>query len=234
VAGNRAVNPVSATRGVRASVFALSSTALAVAAHRVGGGAAPSTVAALIAFTALLALGWLLAGRQRGGPQLTALVLGTQAVLHLSFMATSMQMNTAVSGSSGASLASRLFCHTGSLAPTSAQIATALARIGTGPTQTVTTAHISWFALSEIPMLLAHLLAASVMAWWLRRGERAAWATLNRAVAAVIEPLSSRLVVIGDLVTPHSRPWAARSRIWASDLTGRGPPRPTQIISAIA
>lgn len=42
---------------------------------------------------------------------------------------------------------------------------------------------------SGMGMTVAHLLAAVVAAWWLRRGERAAWTFARRAFARLVHPL---------------------------------------------
>ncbi|MGI5121598.1 hypothetical protein ACQEU5_18990 [Marinactinospora thermotolerans] len=82
----------------------------------------------------------------------------------------------------------------------------------------------------DLPMLLAHLVAALVSSWWLRRGEAAAFALLRLVVRALL-PLLLLLPVL-----PSSRP-PARRRPRGADratvalflrhvLVLRGPPLP--------
>jgi hypothetical protein len=46
-------------------------------------------------------------------------------------------------------------------------------------------------------MLLAHLAAAAMTAWWLRRGERAAWALARHIAALAVFPLRRMLTLFG-------------------------------------
>ncbi|WP_033324199.1 hypothetical protein [Actinomadura atramentaria] len=85
-------------------------------------------------------------------------------------------------------------------------------------------------------MTLAHLAAALVSAWWLRRGERAVWGLARRAagaarparllgvLAAVLEAISARLA-------PPPSPWAVLDVLppravseLRHDVVRRGPP----------
>jgi hypothetical protein len=81
-------------------------------------------------------------------------------------------------------------------------------------------------------MTLAHVAAAAVSAWWLRRGERAVWRLTRRIAAAVLRPAGALL--------SSPLPLSAGARLWAvpagtvephSDLLRhvvirRGPPSP--------
>jgi hypothetical protein len=78
-------------------------------------------------------------------------------------------------------------------------------------------------------MTLAHVLAAAVSAWWLRRGERAVWGLAKRIGAAVV-----RLLVAPSLVPPVLvRPVATGNLVSRGQvllrhvLVRRGPPSPS-------
>jgi hypothetical protein len=60
-------------------------------------------------------------------------------------------------------------------------------------------------ASSTLGMTLAHVAAAAVSAWWLWRGERAAW-SLARWVAALAARPLRRLAVLLLSAAPHARP----------------------------
>ena len=42
---------------------------------------------------------------------------------------------------------------------------------------------------TSVPVLAGHLLAALLVAWWLRRGESAAWAALRRVLPRLVHPV---------------------------------------------
>lgn len=76
------------------------------------------------------------------------------------------------------------------------------------------------------PMLLAHLLAAGVAGWWLRRGEAAVWA----AAGWVWPALTVLTAVPRPAPAAAPVPWHGRGAVVLSDLTSsrvrplRGPP----------
>jgi hypothetical protein len=81
-------------------------------------------------------------------------------------------------------------------------------------------------------MTLAHVAAAVVSAWWLRRGERAVWSLARRVAAAVIRPVlallsvppapaSTRRVRTGPVAPARRRPAYLRHVV-----VRRGPPSP--------
>ncbi|WP_143447996.1 hypothetical protein [Kineosporia sp. R_H_3] len=78
------------------------------------------------------------------------------------------------------------------------------------------------------PMLLAHLLAAGVAGWWLRRGEAAVW-----AAAGWVWPALALLTAVPQ-AAPAAAPahWSGRGAVVLRDLTTsgvhprRGPPVP--------
>jgi hypothetical protein len=81
-----------------------------------------------------------------------------------------------------------------------------------------------------IGMLAAHLAAAALLAWWLRRGERAAWGAARRLARAVTArfALRPRLAAAS---RPRTRPTIRRrdrrrDLLWAAATCKRGPPAP--------
>jgi hypothetical protein len=79
-------------------------------------------------------------------------------------------------------------------------------------------------------MTLAHVVAAVVSAWWLRRGERAAWALARRVAAAVVRPARALRPSppprppAPRLWTVPARPVAPRSGLLRHVVVRRGPP----------
>ncbi len=238
---------------MRAGVFAAVSTLLAVGAHRLAGGTAPGGGVTALAMGLLLVLGVALSRRERNGTQIAILVLATQALLHLSFMLTTM--SSSMSGSmsstpplSTAQLVKLLFCFPGTASPSQAQVDQAMANMdmshlagasahmaGAGGSsghmaQMAASMSHDPFTAAGLGMLIAHLAAAGLMAWWLRRGERAAWAVIERAVRgvtfvvlAVVTPTTSlALRATADM-------WRPTQQVWGSGRAGRGPPIPTRL-----
>ncbi|MGY1496267.1 hypothetical protein ACW4TU_06525 [Streptomyces sp. QTS52] len=72
-------------RSLRAAVFAAVCVLLAAAAHGLATGGTPSAEADGAGFAAVFAAGWLLGGRERSLPGIGALMLVTQAGLHVAF-----------------------------------------------------------------------------------------------------------------------------------------------------
>ena len=185
-----------------------------------------------------------LSGRERRGGQIAVLVLATQALLHVGFMASSMSttMSGSMPGSSSAMtpamLAKMFLCFPAGVTPTADQIATAMAGIDTSRlTSPATAGHMSDnpFTAAGLGMLCAHLVAAAVMAWWLRRGERAAWSGLQRAITVLTASSSRTLPAWTTPSVPAAVDvWVAVQQVWGSGLAGRGPPAPARPISLFA
>lgn len=209
-------------RALRASVFAGAGLGLAVAAHLLGGGTRPAPAVLALAAACLFGLGLAVSGRERSGRQVAALVVTTQAALHAAF-ALVPAGSAAMHPASRANWAALLFCQHGERPVSAAQIAAARAGLGLGP-DTATPAHslIGWGAAA---MLAAHLLAAGVLAWWLRRGERAAWATLRRIVTRLGRVLALVTPAAPARPVPVTRGWVPVRRVGRSAAAGRAPPR---------
>ncbi|MFI9803447.1 hypothetical protein ACIHEJ_03585 [Streptomyces sp. NPDC052301] len=148
-----------AVRGLRAAVFAAVCVLLAAAGHGLAMGDMPPLWADGAAFGAVLALGWSLGRRERSLPGIGAAMLATQAGLHFAFAAAHRPAGPAPSQA----------MHMASM-PGHTMAAMDAASM---PHATAAQAAV------------AHLLAALLASWWLRRGEAAVWSLLRRSVALV-------------------------------------------------
>ena len=212
-------------RAVRAGMFASSSVALAAGAHRLAGGAQPNGTVLLAAAAGLFAFGAVWARRERGGRAIATVVLLSQLGLHAAFVLAPVRAG----GHDGATpelnrWAAMLLCNNAGHQATVAQVNTARAALGLGPLPTSPPAmHMAGtFTAGGASMLGLHLGAALVMAWWLRRGERAAWAVAQRIVAAG-RPVAT---VIPSCATSRAAGvvWVPRHWTFGAGLAGRGPP----------
>lgn len=86
-------------------------------------------------------------------------------------------------------------------------------------------------------MSLAHVVAAVVSAWWLRRGERATWALARRITAAVMRPIRALRPAPLSAVAPHgcqavpSGTFGPRSGLLRYFVVRRGPPSPRSVLA---
>ncbi|MEU6422141.1 hypothetical protein [Streptomyces spiralis] len=172
-----------AVRSVRALVFAAVCVLLAAAGHGLAMGDMPSLWADGAGFLGVFAAGWLLGGRERSLPGIGATMLATQACLHVAFDAA--RPRTAYTGGRGGSfpaMPSMASMPVSAHGPDSAAangMHTVFAHAHALPLPAMPTHELSRHAVA------AHVLAALVASWWLRRGEAALWSLLRRAVAGV-------------------------------------------------
>ncbi|MGW1209771.1 hypothetical protein ACWD5F_09010 [Streptomyces sp. NPDC002499] len=162
-------------RTLRAAVFAALCVLLAAGGHALATGSAPPVWAQAAGFAPVFGAAYLLGGRERSLAAIGAATLTAQGGLHLTFDAarahglgslrsmTSMQGMTSMRGMSGMQgMASghgmRMAAH--------AQV------------------HSHTHALTP-HATAAHVTAAVLLTWWLRRGEAALWSLLRRAAALV-------------------------------------------------
>ncbi|MFI0895231.1 hypothetical protein [Streptomyces sp. NPDC020983] len=202
-----AVRAGAGMRLLRAALFAAVCVVLAAAGHTLASGT-PVPVWSL-------ALGWLgvvavvapLAGRERTLPGITASLAAGQLTLHMVFGAGQMCATPGFTPSSGGdggllTVAARLVCgtHATGLTPQAAQQIVTAAGLGPHAVHTAAgmpgmspqaglTAHsvLAALPLCSLPMLLAHLLAAVVAGWLLRRGEAALWRLVRLSVRGAAE-----------------------------------------------
>ncbi|XVQ11297.1 MFS transporter [Spirillospora sp. CA-255316] len=93
---------------------------------------------------------------------------------------------------------------------------------------------------SSLAMTFAHVAAAVVSAWWLRRGERAAWTLARRIAALAGRPLRVLLALLGaGPAAPAPRTPVVRAVVPAASARGilrhqvvrRGPPRRSRALA---
>ncbi|WP_432030912.1 hypothetical protein [Streptomyces sp. 1222.5] len=157
-------------RGLRAAVFAAVCVLLAAAGHGLAMGDMPPLWADAGGFLAVFALGCALGGRERSLAGIGAAMLGTQAGLHLAFRA-AHRGSTPNSSSRTAATPG----HT--MTAMQAHMAHMAHLTHAHPVHLHTAAHPTATGHATV----AHLVAALVAAWWLRRGEAALWSLLRRA-----------------------------------------------------
>ncbi|MFJ3304103.1 hypothetical protein ACIPSA_13425 [Streptomyces sp. NPDC086549] len=158
-----------AVRSLRAAVFAAVCVLLAAAGHRFATGDMPPVWADGAGFLGVFLAGWLLGGRERSLPGIGAAMLATQAGLHIAF-------DVAHPHAAGSARGTRTVSMDGH------------AEVAVGPAHSLfglAAAALAHAREMSTPATAAHLLAALVASWWLRRGEAALWSLLRRAAAFV-------------------------------------------------
>lgn len=234
-------------RGARAAVFAAACVGVSAAGH-MWMSAAPIAVWALVA--AVLAVGgaaYALGGRQRGFASIAGLMLAGEAGLHLLFTASQRAGDGVSAGASAAPMASWM--------PDMSRIKMAqpvpaadwlcghsmdgmqgMAMSGSGAGGSGDSATMASMpgmtGHGSAGMIAVHVAAGLLCAWWLRRGEAAAFALL-RAFAGFALPLL--VVILGvcpvpDLAVVVPRTAGAHApgirRLLGDALVRRGPPVP--------
>ncbi|WP_405725469.1 hypothetical protein OG885_02955 [Streptomyces sp. NBC_00028] len=200
------------SRTVRAAVFAAVCVLLAALGHVLMSGADVPAWVLAAGVSGTGAVGWGLAGRERGLPLIVTAVVVVQTVLHQAF----------------------------SLAQTSPDESTAMGmHMDMGMDAGMGSMHMGHpmhgggggvVGSSSYGMLAAHLLAALLTGLWLAYGEKAAFRILRAVAARLAAPL--RLLLA--LPTPADRPRVRRGRprsdrapalrLLIHAITSRGPP----------
>ncbi|XRQ06781.1 hypothetical protein ACN3XK_61315 [Actinomadura welshii] len=198
--------PHPAFRTARAVVFATVCVTLAIIGHVLAAGTV-STWAAAAGFCGVLGVTLMLAGHERSLATILGGLLGGQFALHTLFTAASGPVSEPVHhpASHGA----------GAMAA--------------NPDVMLQVAH----GADGSAMTLAHTVAALVAAWWLRRGERAAWALARRVAAAADRPIRLLLALLA-VEPPAAAPRTpgvpaaaavtAIGRVLRHQVVRRGPP----------
>ncbi|WP_215448209.1 hypothetical protein [Streptomyces sp. ATCC 21386] len=215
-----------AARTTRAAMFAAVCVLLAALGHVLMSGAHVPWWALAVGAAATGAAGWCLAGRERGLPLITSVVVAAQTALHWGFEL------AGPSGSAGTSavsvgvmdMGSAPMEHTVHMGPT--------AHMAHGdPTHSL----LDGTYASSSGMLAAHLLAALLCGLWLAHGERAAFALLRAVAGRLAAPL--RLALAVPVAVERPRPRVRRGRTDRSPrqlllvhaITSRGPPAGTAV-----
>ncbi|WP_433326424.1 hypothetical protein [Spirillospora sp. CA-294931] len=207
----------------RAVVFATVCLALTTAGHVYAAGTCVRPGAVVTGFVLVLGLAALLTGAERRYPTIVGCLLGAQFLLHTLFSAapggTAHRTNTAhahhtppampqVGGTDGAYV---LHLPLPNASPG-----------GGGLVQHMASSDVRG---GGVGMTLAHLAAALVAAWWLRRGEAAMWSLARRLITRVARwtPLAPEPPEFAPVVAaePPARPaWEPLRHA----LVRRGPP----------
>ncbi|MEU0450149.1 hypothetical protein [Streptomyces tendae] len=230
-------------RAVRAGVFAAVCVLLAALGHATMSGAPVPWWTLAAGAGATGAVGWLLAGRERGLPLIVTVVLAAQLVLHETF--SKAQTFAAPSGphpsaSTGTGSMGVHSTHMGSMSTHSVPMG-AMDMGSMGGMDMGGGAHAShgmpglghvhsMSGASSVGMFAAHVLAAILCGLWLAHGERAVFQVLRAAASWLAAPL--RLLLA--LPTPVCPPSVRRRRtavvdatvrlLLCSSVTFRGPP----------
>ncbi|ELP68586.1 hypothetical protein ACKI1I_04160 [Streptomyces turgidiscabies] len=214
-------------RTVRAAVFAAVCVLLAALGHVLMSGSSVPWWTLSAGFGATSAVGWTLAGRERGLPLVVSVVVVVQGALHSAFS----WGGSAASGSG-----------TGGMSDGSMSMGSMDAMdMGSAHMGSAHMGHVGHMAhgtggTSSLGMLAAHTLAALLTGLWLAYGERAAFRLLRAVAGWLAAPL--RLPLLALPVPPRRpslRPTRERAeRIPRLTLThtiiSRGPPAGTAVV----
>ncbi|MEU2332693.1 hypothetical protein ABZ770_16195 [Streptomyces sp. NPDC006654] len=215
-------------RTLRSAVFAAVCVLLAAVGHVLMSGSAVPPWALATGLVATTAVGWSLAGRERGLPLVVCAAVGAQTALHSGFSAvqtwtaqtapmTAMHMDM-TGGASSAAAGGMADMHMAA-APSDP-----LAYLGFGST-----------GPAAAGMLAAHLLAALLCGLWLGHGERAAFRVLRAVAGRLTAPLRLLLALPAPAGPRRPQPYRRRSDraprllLLGHAITTRGPPAGTAV-----
>jgi len=241
------------SRAAGAAVFAAVCVLLAALGHvMMSGSDVPAWVLAA-GFVVTGALGWRLAGRERGLPLIVAVVVAVQTLLHSAF-----SLARSAGGASGGG--SRTPDNMGSPHMGSAHRSSLhmdgmesmpmghmpmghmpmghmpMGHMSMGHMDMSHMGHAATGGTSSFGMFAAHLLAALLCGLWLAHGERAAFRILRAVASRLVAPL--RLLLALPAVPDRPRPrgrrprsgWAPRLLLLVHAITSRGPPVGTAVV----
>ncbi|MGV9454664.1 hypothetical protein [Streptomyces sp. NPDC003635] len=210
------------TRTIRAAVFAAVCVLLAALGHvLMSGGQVPAwALAAGVAATG--AVGWCLAGRERGLPLIVTVVVAAQTGLHSAF-SRAQSAPTADVGSAHMHSMDAMGMHH---MPHARGMSGVDAMDGMGGTDMGVSAVGS---SSSVGMFAAHLLAALLCGLWLAYGEKAAFRILRAVAGWLAAPLRLLLALPVPPDRPRLHPRDRRSDrapslLLVHAITSRGPP----------
>ncbi|MEU6507816.1 hypothetical protein [Streptomyces sp. NPDC046942] len=223
-------------RAIRAAVFAAMCVLLAALGHVLMSGTDVPAWALAAGGAATGAVGWCLAGRERGLPLIVTVVVAAQTALHEAF-----SYAQSASGSAGGS-ASMGMSGMGSMGMSGMSSMDSSLDMGamhmdhTGMSPMDHMGHSMDGGSSSFGMLAAHLLAAVLCGLWLAYGEKAAFRILRASAGWLAAPL--RLLLA--LPAPPDRPRvrlrrrrsdrAPRLLLLVHAITSRGPPVGTAVV----
>lgn len=188
------------SRTTRAAMFAAVCVLLAALGHVMMSGSHVPWWAMAAGAAATGAVGWCLAGRERGLPLITSVVVAAQTALHSGFelaqssAATAANGHTRATSSSGSTVSANLVdmgsahmihtVRTGAAGHMDHVDHTGYLLDGSSASSSSLLSSLASLYASSSGMLAAHLLAALLCGLWLAYGERAAFALLRAVVEA--------------------------------------------------
>ncbi|UFR06165.1 hypothetical protein KBP30_35545 [Streptomyces sp. Go40/10] len=230
-------------RAIRAAVFAAVCVLLAALGHVLMSGTDVPAWALAAGGAVTGAVGWCLAGRERGLPLIVAVVVAAQTALHEAF--SHAQSASSSSGGSASMDMSGMSSMHGSMGMGSMHMGSmdmgsmdmgALHRDHTGMSPMDHMGHSMDGGSSSFGMLAAHLLAAVLCGLWLAYGEKAAFRILRAAAGWLAAPLRLLFALPGTPDRPRVRPRRRRSDraprllLLVHAITSRGPPVGTAVV----
>ncbi|MEU3843795.1 hypothetical protein AB0E88_27630 [Streptomyces sp. NPDC028635] len=243
-------------RAIRAAVFAAMCVLLAALGHVLMSGSDVPSWALAAGGAVTGAVGWCLAGRERGLPLILTAVVAAQTVLHEAFSyAQSAPDGSASMDMSGMGSMRTGPMHMGSMGMNSMDMGpmhmdpmdmsathmghTGMSAMHMGHTGMSAMGHMGHSmdggSSSSFGMLAAHLLAAVLCGLWLAYGEKAAFRILRAAAGWLAAPLRLLLALPGipDRPRIHLRRGhsdrAPRLLLLVHAITSRGPPVGTAV-----
>ncbi|WP_406198057.1 hypothetical protein OG920_25220 [Streptomyces europaeiscabiei] len=240
------------SRTTRAAMFAAVCVLLAALGHVMMSGSHVPWWTLVAGAAATGAVGWCLAGRERGLPLITSVVVAAQTALHWGFELAQSSTPTAANNPVGAMSStgpsgSADLMHMGSAhmihtVPTGAAghmghvDHTGYLLDGSSASSSSLTSSLASMYASSSGMFAAHLLAALLCGLWLAYGERAAFGLLRAVAGWLAAPLrlSLALPVAAERPRPRVRSGRAdrspRRLLLVHAITSRGPPAGTAVI----
>ncbi|MEV0219556.1 hypothetical protein [Streptomyces sp. NPDC050704] len=225
------------SRTLRAAVFAAVCVLLAALGHVMMSGSGVPWWSLAAGAAATGAVGWCLAGRERGLTLIVSVVVAVQTALHSGFALAQSHAYPAASTASTASAPGGMAStDTGSVGHDMGSMPMNAAHTDSMHMDSVHMDHLghAMGGTSSFGMLCAHLLAALLCGLWLAQGERAAFRILRAVAGRLAAPL--RLLLA--LPTPPHRPRvrvrrrserAPRRLLLVHAITSRGPPVGTAV-----
>ncbi|UUU32110.1 hypothetical protein JIX56_20605 [Streptomyces sp. CA-210063] len=220
------------SRTARAAMFAAVCVLLAALGHVMMSGSQVPWWAMAAGAAATGAVGWCLAGRERGLPLITSVVVAAQTALHSGFELVQ----------SAGPMADRGSAHMIHTAPTAAAghmdhvDHTGYLLDGSSASSSSFLASLASAYASSAGMFTAHLLAALLCGLWLAYGERAAFGLLRAVAGWLAAPLRLSLALPAAPERPRPRVRRGRSDrsprrlLLVHAITSRGPPAGTAVI----
>ncbi|WP_371578392.1 hypothetical protein [Streptomyces sp. NBC_01314] len=240
------------SRTTRAAMFAAVCVLLAALGHVMMSGSHVPWWAMAAGAAATGAVGWCLAGRERGLPLITSVVVAAQTALHSGFELAQPSGPMAANGPTGSmsstvstgstdlmDMGSAHMIHTvptGTAGHMGHVDHTGYLLDGSSASSSSLMSSLASMYASSSGMLAAHLLAALLCGLWLAYGERAAFGLLRAVAGWLAAPLRLSLALPVAAERPRARVRRGRANrsprrlLLVHAITSRGPPAGTAVI----